>query len=185
MSNSKKKGKIIKWIILAILLLLAVVGFILSRTMKQQSTPVGTYTSGTVKQQDLAKYVNMSGTITGKDSVTITGNPSLKVTELNVKIGDKVKKGDVLFGSLKVYSGSDTPSSTDVPGIRIQTDAGSLVALNQTTEPYDVDGILVLPLVGACRDTLAVGVHQPSISSFWGKPIRYCVSPSFSRQQPT
>ena len=96
MSKSKKKGKIIKWIIIALVLILAVVGFIISRAHKTNNEPVGTFTSGTVKQQDLSRYVNMSGVVTGKDSVNITGNPSLKVVELNVKSGDKVKKGDIL-----------------------------------------------------------------------------------------
>lgn len=96
MSKTKKKGKKIKWIVIALVLLLGVGGFILSRAAKPQTTPIGTYTSGTVKKEDLSKYVNMSGTVTGKDSVNITGDPSLKVIELNVKKGDEVKKGDIL-----------------------------------------------------------------------------------------
>lgn len=96
MSKSKKKGKIIKWIIIAVLLLLVIAGVVLSRLSNKSSGPVGTYTSGKIKKQDLYKYVTMSGTVDGKSSVSITGDPTLKVTKLNVKKGDEVKKGDIL-----------------------------------------------------------------------------------------
>ena len=96
MSKSKKKGKIIKWIILAVVLLLIIAGIVISRMVKPASAPTGTYTSGTVKLQDLSKYVTMSGSVDGKSSVSITADPTLKVTTLNVKKGDQVKKGDVL-----------------------------------------------------------------------------------------
>ena len=96
MSKSSKKGKIIKWIIIAIVLLLIAGGIIFSRLSSRNSTPIGIYTSGTVKQQDLSKFVNISGSVTGRNSVTIAGDPSLKVSKLNVKIGDEVKKGDVI-----------------------------------------------------------------------------------------
>ena len=87
MSKSKKKGKIIKWIILAVVLLLIIAGIVISRMVKPASAPTGTYTSGTVKIQDLSKYVTMSGSVDGKSSVSITADPTLKVTTLNVKNG--------------------------------------------------------------------------------------------------
>lgn len=96
MSKSKKKGKIIKWIILAVVLLLVIAGIVISRLAGSSSAPMGTYTSGKVKVQDLSKYVTMSGSVDGRSSVSITCDPTLKVTKLNVQKGDKVKKGDVL-----------------------------------------------------------------------------------------
>lgn len=73
----------------------------------------------------------------------------------NVTAGSAVNAGDVLFGALKVYTGADNPANTDVPGIRIQTDAGELVAINTydgTLDPgedaAEVAGMFVLPLEG-------------------------------------
>lgn len=66
----------------------------------------------------------------------------------NYEANDTVEVGDVLFGSLTVYKGSDNPTSTQVPGIRIQTDAGELVAVNSTEEAAEVDGMFILPLDG-------------------------------------
>ena len=58
--------------------------------------------------------------------------------------------GAVLFGALQVYKGTDETTATDVPGIRIQTDAGEMVALNRDNmEAFEVDGMCVLPLKAA------------------------------------
>ena len=65
---------------------------------------------------------------------------------VNKAKGSVVNVGDVLFGSLKFFSGSDNMSAADVPGIRITTDVGGLVARN-------TDGVNVtnntLPLNGS------------------------------------
>jgi len=97
----------------------------------------------------------------GRYCISVNGKLYSSTSECNFTGAAEVHKGDVLFGSLKVYQGSDTPSAADVPGIRIQTDAGPLVALNQDEmEPYDVDGLMVLPLVGATDDDLAVEEYK-------------------------
>ena len=62
--------------------------------------------------------------------------------------GDNVSAGDVLFGYFKFYTGQDVPSSEDVPGMPVMTDAGKLVASNATLSAYTVSGQKVLPLVG-------------------------------------
>ncbi len=66
----------------------------------------------------------------------------------NVSHGDTVSKGCVLFGNLAMYDGYDTPAFTDIPGIRVNTDAGSLVAKNTEEDAIDNDGVLILPLEG-------------------------------------
>jgi len=69
---------------------------------------------------------------------------------LNYSLGDRVHKGDVLFGSLKMYKGSDTPSASEIPGIKVMTDAGELTAENSSKYIYiDEDsGTEILPLTG-------------------------------------
>ena len=51
---------------------------------------------GEVAVKDLTKYVNVSGTVSSSDSVNVTADVLQKVSKLNVKVGDSVKKGDVL-----------------------------------------------------------------------------------------
>lgn len=46
--------------------------------------------------------------------------------------GDSVRKGQVLFGSLRMYSGSDDIPASAIPGLHVRTDAGELVAENAT-----------------------------------------------------
>ena len=99
--------------------------------------------------------------------VKVNGRLYCSTQPCNYANNTEVHKGDVLFGSLKVFSGSDTPEAEDVPGMRVQTDAGPLVALNQDAmEPYDVDGMLVLPLVGATDDDLTVEAYKERCSDY-------------------
>lgn len=97
----------------------------------------------------------------GRHCISVNGTLYSSEFECNYTGAAEVHKGDILFGSLKVYSGSDAPDAAAVPGMRVQTDAGQLVALNaDNMEPYDVDGLMVLPLVGATDDTLAVEEYK-------------------------
>lgn len=82
----------------------------------------------------------------------------------NYNHGDDVKSGDVLFGSLKMFTGKDNPPSSDVPGILVQTDCGALLAENVTkasyTEYVNGNSITILPLTstnveGSSLDTVA------------------------------
>ena len=50
--------------------------------------------------------------------------------DVNYSAGMDVVKGSILLGSMKFFSGRDLPDSGDVPGIRVRTDVGELVALN-------------------------------------------------------
>ena len=115
MSKSKKKGKIIKVIVIVALLLAAVGGVFYAKSAGKSTASNITCISGTVKQQDLAKYVNMSGTVAGKNSVSVTGDPTLKVEKLNVSKGDTVKKGDILcvFDSTSLQDEFDSLSENN------------------------------------------------------------------------
>ena len=58
--------------------------------------------------------------------------------------GDNVTAGQVLLGSLRMYSGSDDIPAAAVPGLHVRTDAGELVAMNTTVVRHADD----LPLEG-------------------------------------
>lgn len=68
----------------------------------------------------------------------------------NLHAGDDVKKGTVLFGTMKFYKGSEKPSASEIPGVRVRTDAGELVAENSTKDLVNITGTTanVLPLTG-------------------------------------
>lgn len=71
-------------------------------------------------------------------------------TQRNYSVGDTVHKGDVLFGTLLMMSGAaiaDSGISSDlVPGIRVMTDAGEMVAPNQNKAVLEESGVRILPL---------------------------------------
>lgn len=103
----------------------------------------------------------------GWNCMSVDGRAYMSKFPYNVTSG-AVKQGDVLFGSLKVWKGTDTPTAAEVPGIRVQTDAGELVALNASTDAYDVDGQLVLPLVGAAEESIVVENYKEICSHNMG-----------------
>ena len=70
-------------------------------------------------------------------------------TSINFDHGDNVKAGDILFGSMKFYSGRDLPPYSEVPGVRLRTDVGGLIAPNSDTAAYQVNGVNILPLTEA------------------------------------
>ena len=101
--------------------------------------------------------------------LSIDGKAYMSQYPANVVEGASVKQGDVLFGSLKVWKGTENPTPAEVPGIRVQTDAGELVAVNEDgIEPYDVDGLLVLPLIGATDDSLLVENYKEICGVYGG-----------------
>ena len=71
----------------------------------------------------------------------------------NFSAGDDVKKGSILFGDMKFYKGSEEVSAAEIPGIRVMTDAGELVAENSNHTSVPVNGTdhNILPLTGAAH----------------------------------
>ena len=54
--------------------------------------------------------------------------------QCNYQRGDNVYKGDVLFGTLRMFSSKDMPdnvSASDIPGMKVMTNVGALVAENK------------------------------------------------------
>lgn len=81
----------------------------------------------------------------------VNDKPYISKHTCNFAAGAAVTAGSVLFGSLKMYKGSDTVSAADVPGIKIMTDAGSLTAMNTDMPTYispGADHTIMLPLAG-------------------------------------
>lgn len=69
--------------------------------------------------------------------------------EPNLPDGSNVQAGDVLYGPMVAYKGSDNPTIEQVPGIRVRTDAGELFAENRLQPAYRTsDGIDTIPLTG-------------------------------------
>lgn len=73
---------------------------------------------------------------------------SYKVLNEEFTEGSYVHRGDILFGDMAVYTGNDTPSSTAVPGMLVQTDEGELIAPNSSAAWNILSGEKILPLVG-------------------------------------
>ena len=71
---------------------------------------------------------------------------------INYMRGDSVVKGDILLGDMKFFSGKDSPSSDDVPAMRVRTDVGELLAVNVDGLPSYTDqeypGLNILQLRG-------------------------------------
>ena len=80
--------------------------------------------------------------------VSIKGKAYMSKSPANVEVGDSVVVGTVLFGSMSMFNGSDTPSSSEVPGINVMTDAGKLTAMNASQNARMSSGMFILPLIG-------------------------------------
>lgn len=94
----RKRTKIILGIILIIVLVVA--GLLVFRKKEQ------TYELATVKRGDVIEEVSATGTIEAAEEVDLRFNSSGIIEKINVKVGDKVKKGTYLIqlASGEVYS---------------------------------------------------------------------------------
>ena len=95
----KKHRKMV--IFLIVLLILIIGGVIFLKTRKKSSfakemfetaTEYATVTSG-----DITTLIKGSGAIESSNSKNINSEVSAKVQSVNIKVGDRVKEGDVLF----------------------------------------------------------------------------------------
>jgi len=86
--------------ILAVVLILAGAGGYAYYTKvylpDQTSTTTNTLQTATVRQGDLVIYASGTGTLIASDEVNLAFKTGGQVTEIAVKVGDKVKAGDVL-----------------------------------------------------------------------------------------
>ena len=92
--NGKKIGCLIIFLIAAALIIGLVV--VLMKMAANGIAMMNSIPYGEVAVKDLSEYVNVSGSVSSSDSVNVTAEVLQKVSKLNVKIGDSVKKGDVL-----------------------------------------------------------------------------------------
>lgn len=63
---------------------------------RASATAVSNYLTGTVKVGDVTKVATATGTVQNKSSVNLSFGSAGRLTKLNVKVGDIVKKGQVL-----------------------------------------------------------------------------------------
>ena len=99
-----KGKKIVKRIVILLVILFIIGGIVLfvrsAIRGATQSIVTRSDTCGFVKRQDLTSYASFSGQISSSDKLMVTADPTLKVSKLNVKVGDSVKAGDISLRSL-------------------------------------------------------------------------------------
>jgi macrolide-specific efflux system membrane fusion protein len=79
------------------IVVIAVVAFFVYRAYSGDDTATVTYTTGTVQKMTLTTSVSGTGNISLPNTESVNPSISGKVADLSVKLGDTVKKGDVLF----------------------------------------------------------------------------------------
>lgn len=95
----KVKGKFKLGCLIALIVVLLLIGgliFGLSRAMKTVINTMQNTSYGKAAVKDLSSYVNVSGMVASSDATTVSTELTEKVRTVNVKVGDSVKKGDVL-----------------------------------------------------------------------------------------
>lgn len=95
----KKKKKISKKIVIPVVLVLAVAVFFFVRGSKaKKNVAVSTYTTVPVERRSITQALTGSGTLLPANSYTVTSLVQGEILSSPFKEGDKVKKGDILFG---------------------------------------------------------------------------------------
>ena len=94
----KSKKKKISCLVIASVVL-ALLGVLIKSglsAMKNMNLLGESYNYGEAAVKDLSTYVNISGNVSSSSTVNLTSEVLQKVVQLNVKVGDSVKKGDVV-----------------------------------------------------------------------------------------
>jgi membrane fusion protein, macrolide-specific efflux system len=79
------------------IVVIAVVAFFVYRAVSGDDTATVTYTTGTVQTMTLTSSISGTGNIELPNTESVNPSISGKVADLSAKLGDTVKKGDVLF----------------------------------------------------------------------------------------
>ena len=110
--GKKKTGCIVAIIIFVLLIVAAVIG--LRMALSSVSSMMNAKPYGEVKVQNLSSYVNVSGLVASSETISVTSELQEKIVKLNVKVGDSVKKGDVLceFDSTELQAQFDKLSAS-------------------------------------------------------------------------
>lgn len=101
-AGRKRNAKGGKWIVMMILLLLAIIGGALywqnySRKAKQTSADAGARNTSTVTKGSLTSELSSSGTISPKDTYSITSLVEGEVIAADFEEGDQVVEGQILY----------------------------------------------------------------------------------------
>lgn len=92
--SKKKLGCLIIFLVI-LALIIALIAFLIKAASKTIAMAnIIPYGEAAIK--DLSEYVNVSGNVSSNDAYDVTAEVLQKVSKLNVKVGDSVKKGDVL-----------------------------------------------------------------------------------------
>src|SRR5579862_2844739 len=87
--------------------LAAVIGGAAAVAVHQWTKGVVTVQTGLVIRQDLTSVVTASGEVRPKTYTNVLGEGMGKITDITVKEGDRVKKGDVLLHLENIQPGAD------------------------------------------------------------------------------
>jgi HlyD family secretion protein len=107
-----------------------VLGTIVLTSVYEVNKGVVTVQTGQVVRQDLTSVVTASGEIRPKNYTNVLGEGFGKITEIVVKEGDHVRKGDVLLRLESVQPGADVQAQID-------TVEGSEAAMKAAAANYD------------------------------------------------
>lgn len=93
--KKKKLGCLIAFLVIAAIIgVLIFLGVSAAKQGMQMMQAQPTY--GEAEFKDLSSYVNLSGIVSSSETVNVTTEMTRKVKTLNIKVGDSVKKGDIL-----------------------------------------------------------------------------------------
>ena len=88
-----------KVVVIVIVLIVLICGIYYGNTVKQAQATMAepTYNTANVEKKDLKKEVSVNGTIGSVNKQTVESElANLEITQVNVKVGDVVKAGDVI-----------------------------------------------------------------------------------------
>ena len=133
----KKKRKWIKWVILAVIVLLVAMWLILVNRTSESIA----YSQMTAQQGDLTTYFNFDGTVRAKRSQTITAQAADTVKTVYVAQNAQVKKDDRLY---KTESGLTVRAGIDGEVTGLYVHEGDVIAAGEkTAEIMDLDDLEV------------------------------------------
>ena len=123
MAKNKKKKKIVKWIIIGVIALF--IAYIVINAVNSKNDTRVQVTTMAAAKGSIEQVITASGTVKSDSEVTYYAPTAVKVDQVNVKVGDAVKKGDVLVtfdqssidlsisqNNLKLLAENDTYAST-------------------------------------------------------------------------
>lgn len=137
-------NKTLKWVIIALVLLLAVL-YILKRTGVVGETPGVKVSTEKVTKRNITESVNASGKIYPEIEVKLSPDISGEIVELNVQEGDSVKKGQVLariYGDIYAIQRDQAKSVVSQQQAQVANASAALGALqaqlDQAKKTYDM-----------------------------------------------